>query len=189
MKKNRAIYKLFLYLSMVALTACNNETPQVIESTRLVPQTVVVTRVVPVTTVSTLESPTPTVTPQPTVDISYYNAVVVVVQYYTLIDHGLYKEAYQLLSPSNRNPDLEKYVADMENSFNVAKIITVQPVYKSAQHQSGIESSNKKIFILDVYLEGAGGMAGSVANGIHTYFVTVIQEDDEWKIHSVNTSP
>jgi hypothetical protein len=45
------------------------------------------------------------------------------------------------------------------------------------------------MFYTEIYSEGESGMAGSVENGVHTYFVTVIFENGEWKIYSANTAP
>jgi len=107
---------IFLILLIISLTlpACNLATLPVSEASRVVPQTIEVTRVIPQTVIATqfieIARATPMEatdhsgkTPQPGIDPAYYDGIIVITQYYTFLGHGLYEDAYLLLSSTGRS--------------------------------------------------------------------------------------
>jgi hypothetical protein len=201
--KNMFMHALILLLAFV-FTACTG-TIQTVEVTRLVPDTVEVTKIVPQTVIVTqLVQRTATIIPKTPIPVeirtdpdqstAYYDGIIVLAQYYTLLDQNLYEQAYQLLSPSRPNSkSLEEFVSGHEMvKIYTFKLTSVQPYYEWAKEQGSKpspDSETKKRFYIRVYAEGEGGMAGSVTNGVHTFFATLVWENGEWKIYSINTSP
>ena len=189
------LHKLFSILLLIyTLVACNSEPTQTIEVTRSIPQTVEVTRLVSQTEIATRivneiitatpDSPVVTEQPcQPNADALLIDGGIVIVQYYTLLDYGLFEEAYQLLSSSAQSPrSLEDFVAGAEMAFETVQIVTVQ--------FSSEDSDRQKQFYVEIVAEGEGGMSGSVPNGIVQHlWLKVIQENGEWRIDSFNTAP
>ena len=199
------IYRLALiWLLAFVFIACTGGT-QTVEVTRLVPQTVEVTKIVPQTVIVTQpvqrtatiipKTPMPVeIRTEPDQITAYYDGVIVLSQYYTLLDQRLYEQAYQLLSTSRPNAkSLEEYVTSHEMFIiYMYKLISAKPYYVWAEEQgskSSPDSETKKRFYIRVYVAGEGGWAGFGDNGVHTFFVTLVWENGEWKIYSINTSP
>ncbi len=185
-------------------TACTGRTqlievtrliPQTIEVTKIIPQTVVVTQIVQRTVAEIPKTPAPVeIKSEPDQNTAYYDGVIVLAQYYTLLDQRLYEQAYQLLSTSRPNAkSLKEYVAGNEMFIIYTyKLISAQPYYEWAEElgvNSSPDSENKKRFYIRVYAEGEEGWAGFGTNGVHTFFVTLVWENGNWKIYSINTSP
>lgn len=211
-RKTLKFYLCAILLSV--LTSCHN-TVQTIEATRLVPYTVEVTREIPPAIVPTqtkfptiVETQTrplitvpaketvigPVQTAQSNEKIAYYNGIRIIARYYTLLDQGLYDEAYKLLSPSMPHiKTLEDYVVGAKVAFKKVQILVVQPYYEWAEQQGYSvlqDSKEKKRFLTQIIAEGEGNMSGSAMNGeVQTLFITLLLEDSEWKIYSINTSP
>jgi hypothetical protein len=127
-------------------------------------------------------------------DDAYYDGIVVIAQYYTLFEHGLYEDAYQLLSSSRPHANsLEEFVTNSEMlKIKEMRIVTIRPYCESIsqlQTWTTPDPTNRKMFYAQVYVEGESGMAGAVENGVHTYFITIVLENGEWKIYSINTAP
>ncbi len=146
-------------------------------------------------TSSPIPSVTNTIQPDTSRDnTGYYDGIIVITQYYTLFELGVFEEAYQLLSPTRPHANsLEEFVTNSELlKIKKTKIVTIRPYYESIsqlQTWTTPDPINRRMFYAQIYVEGESGMAGSVENGIHTYFITVILESDAWKIYSVNTAP
>jgi hypothetical protein len=146
--------------------------------------------------VSSTEEPIPAATLDPgsVPDRSYYDSIIVIAQFHVLFNHGLYEQAYQLLSPFRRHAQsLEEFISDIE-TFEIVerRIVSIHPFYEGAlQIQSLLtpDPINRRKFYAQIYAEGKSGWAGSVPNGVHTYFITTVLEDSNWKIYSINTSP
>ena len=124
-------------------------------------------------------------------DQSYYDALVAIARYYTFFNHGFYEQAYQLRSSSSpRLESLEEYVAGIQ-LFNIKlrRAVEITPYYAPQWQRLCLTPDPVKgrTFYADIYAEGENGMAGSVTNGIHSYFINMILEDGEWKIYSVNS--
>ena len=191
---------IFMLLTAFSLlTACTGNAVKMVEVTRLVPQTVQVTRIIPhtvqPTAIVTLKIGTPVVIrTELNQNTAYYEGIIVLAQYYTLLDQRLFEQAYQLLSSSNQDATtLEEFLTGHEAvSVCTYKLISVQPYGDWAKNQGLkplLDTEIMKRFYIRVYAEGEEGMAGSVANGIHTFFATLVWENGEWKIFSINTSP
>jgi hypothetical protein len=183
-----------------ALTACSSSGAiQAVEVTRIVPQTIEVTRIVQQTAITTPVAEAVILSPtecQPVQDSGYYDGIIVITQYYTFLGHSLYEEAYQLLGPSatRHSPSLEDYVNMAKMSFKTVEIVAIQPLYewKKQQGEPSItpDSQIEKMFFVQIRAWGEGEMSGSVVSGtLQTLFVTVIQENGEWKIDSFATGP
>lgn len=209
------ILKFSLYLLLLSVSTSCLDVVRTVKVTQLVPYTIEVTRVVsptvdttkaklqtvtstpiiPITAVLSKETVIPS--PQPTklnINIDYYNGIVTIAQYYTLLDQGLYKEAYNLLSSSMPHiKTLENYVSGAKAAFKKVKIIVVQPYNEWAKQQGYIvpqDPMNKIKFFTQIIAEGEGNMSGSAMNGeVQTLFITLILENGEWKIYSISTSP
>lgn len=179
------------------LTACGNGSRaiQTVEVTRLVPQTIEVTKIVHQTAITTpvaeatILSPTGT---QPVQDSGYYDGIIVITQYYTFLGHGLYEEAYQLLSSSAQSPQsLDDYVTNTQRAFKTVEIIKIEPNYVAVEKQGGKakpDPIDKKRFAIQIKAWGQGKMSGSVESGsLQTLFLTLIQENGKWKIDSFAT--
>jgi hypothetical protein len=188
MKKKPSILVLTLSLIFVC-TACKK-----VEETRLVPQTVVVTRAVPKTMMAanivqeTPPNKSELVPPNcqesfNDIDPAYYDGIVVITQYYTFLGHGLYEEAYQLLSSAAQVYSLQDYIKNQKAAFKVVRIITVRPFYfQDNPYRSTSELKSNKWFSVAIYAEGEGGWSGSVPNGEQSFKVAITQENGVWKM-------
>lgn len=202
--KRTKLLTVILLLTFV-LTACSSGTiqtvevtrimPQPVEVTRIVQQTVIATRVVEESIATTPESAVSNATEtQPVQDSGYYDGIIVITQYYTFLGHGLYEEAYQLLSSSAQSPQsLEDYVTNKQSAFKTVEIIKIEPYYVAVEKQGGKakpDPVDKKRFAILIKAWGQGNMSGSVESGsLQTLFLTLIQENGKWKIDSFSTAP
>jgi hypothetical protein len=145
------------------------------------------------------ETPYPTqVAPAPidpafVYDLSYYDSLVAISQYYTLFNHGFYEDAYGLRSSFDDHlGSLDEWIALLKLAqIEENSVVEIYPLLESArqfQIRPTPEPMSRRMFYAQIYAEGANGMAGSVANGVHTYFITTLLENGRWKIYSVNTS-
>jgi hypothetical protein len=122
---------LFLLLALV-FSACNSNSSVTVTATQAIPQTATSTAPPrPATATWYLKTATPVLPTPPPDDIGYFDGVIIITQYYTFLDHGLYEEAYQLLSSSARDRlgSLEDYVAYQKSWFKELKIISIVPQY------------------------------------------------------------
>lgn len=203
MIKNPKILAVILLLTLL-LVACGAEAIQTVEVTRLVPQTIEVTRLVPPAGIAThANQAVVTITPKPEIlatadslyhlDRGYYDGIVVITQYYTLLGHNLYNEAYQLLGSSAKqhSPNLEDYVSMARQSFKAVEIVTIEPCTVWLELQGGHprpDSESEKCFAVEIRAWGEGGMSGSVISGeLQLLFLTLVLENGEWKIDSFAT--
>jgi len=188
-------------LSALVLAACGRGAIQTVEVTQLAPQTIEVTRVIPQTVIATQANVTSTekevisatIESQPTHDKGYYDGIVVITQYYTFLGHGLYEEAYYLLSSSAQSHhNLEDYIANAEGFFQRVEIITVEPyTVWSEQHGGPARPDTKEMkrFAVEIRAWGEGKMSGSAVSGdLQLLFLTLVLEDGKWKIDSFATA-
>jgi hypothetical protein len=127
-------------------------------------------------------------------DVAYYDGIVVIAQYYTLFEQGLYEEAFQLLSSSRPHANsLDEFIKNSEMlKIRKTKILHIQPLCEpisQLQTWTTPDPINRRMFYARIYAEGESGWVGSVPNGVHTYFITTVLENGEWKIYSVGTAP
>jgi hypothetical protein len=125
------------------------------------------------------------------VDQSYYDALAAIGRYYTFFNHGFYEQAYRLRSSSSPHlGSLEKYTADMQLSkIKVNRAVEITPFYAPQWRFPCLTPDPVKgrTFYAGIYAEGENGVAGSVSNGVHGYFINMVLENGEWKIYSVNS--
>jgi hypothetical protein len=135
---------------------------------------------------------TPTVTPIgwiPSDDVGYYEGIVAITQYYTLLGHGFYEEAFQLLSMSTqqRNSGLQDFVERGEEWYQKVEIVQILPHRVYVRELGAIprlyETIQHRIFRVQIRAWGKGNMSGAVMSGdLQTIHLDVILEGDEWKI-------
>ena len=198
--------KLIFYLLItVILVACNGNIVQTVEITRLVPQTVEVTRIIP-QPAATSESVT-LVTDLPSIKIqtdsisvpldpSYFDGFIVLTQFYTLLDHGLYEEAVSLFSSSKQNINgVEADIAYYESSMESVKIRFIIP-YDYWLAKQGIEPppsrKNEIRFVVGktvIYKGAAWNDNGTPVPHNETRFISLVLENGQWKIDEINSSP
>jgi len=206
--KHNKIAKWLLFV--FALAACRGGIPSV-KSTPNIPQTIEVTRLVPLKTATHLPE-IPASIPKPSVssvsvilqvdtktvqlDPAYFDGFVVLAQYYTLLDHGLYEEAYRLLSSSQqKRHSLGDYTDFYLHDLNGVKIIGIQPYdYWRAQDKMtplpAPVNELRFVVFLTTFHKGAAWNAGGTPTPYgYTGFESLILENDEWKIDEFNTSP
>lgn len=134
----------------------------------------------------------PTLNPGTVPDRSYYDGIVVIAQFHALFNYGLYKDAYELLSPFRRNlQSLDEFISDIK-TFGIIKrqIVSIRPFYEGTlqlQTFTTPDIDTRRMFYTEIYAEGKDGWAGSLPNGIHGYYITIILEKSNWKIYSINT--
>ncbi len=184
---------LWLMASLFLLTACTTNTPTVVEPTLVTPtQTLQVTKTPFPTFTTTPKVETPTLTPISSelvdMDPAYFDGIVVITQYYTFLDEGLFEEAYTLLSSEQqKRQSLEEYTKMKAMAFKTVKILKIQPYYYFAQHQgwkAAQETGDERQFYIQIIAEGEGGMSGSYLNGVvQSLFLSLIQEKSSWKIN------
>ena len=191
MKPKRSLPANYLILLMV-LVACNPANPSPLEVTRIVPQIVEATRLVTPMELPSTSNPGPTL-PFPTAsapnpDTAYYDGLVAITTYTTLLENGLNEKAYQMLCQDGQNNSLEEF---KRQKVSTVHILAAQP-YSDYARQAGIqplpETDTRLVFHLKVYVAGEGGMFGSVPNGIHNFRGWVVWEDGEWRVCGFGTS-
>jgi hypothetical protein len=197
MKKKSLEISVILLLAVV-LSACGSKSPQIANATPLVPQTAKATTAMPqsIAAPTIIETVPSKAVTQPYQDLGYYDGIVVITQYYTYLGHGLYEEAYQLLSSSARqhSPDIGEYVQNGKQWFRKVQIIAVRPLYVDVERQGGRysppDSLDEKRFMVQIIAWGEGRMSGSAVSGdLQELFITLAKENGEWKIKSLATAP
>lgn len=205
--KKKPLETLVILFFTVVLSACGSKLPQIVNATPLVPQTEKATIAMPQSVISTdpnqsiatptfIETVPSKVATQPYQDLGYYDGIVVITQYYTFLGHGHYEEAYQLLSSFARqhSPDIGEYVQNGKQWFRKVQIIAVRPLYVDVERQGGRysppDSLDEKRFMVQIIAWGEGRMSGSAVSGdLQELFITLVQENGEWKIKSFATAP
>jgi hypothetical protein len=203
MKKKSHKITFFLLLALV-MTACSDDISQTIEVKRSTPKVVEISQIIPTNTnplvisqVTITAKPKiiiPTMrSTQPYQDIGYYDGIITLTKYYTLLDHGFYEEAYQFYSSSKQHDSLEKFVENAKRWFVKVDIITIQPLYVNAAKYGGYpgqDSENRKRFYVQIIAWGEGRMTGSRVSGeLQTLFIALVKENGEWKINAFGTAP
>jgi hypothetical protein len=204
MKKKQVLSFSGLVLFFILLSACSPAKPQIVEVTRIVPQTVEVTRVVtqlvtptlmpqiPSSTSSTSASPTVQETTLPRNQI-HDQGIILITQYYTFLGHGLYSDAYQLLSSSFQRAESEQYYLEgVEPAFKKVKFNNIQPFLEWRDQQGPgyvPRPGDEYKFTVDIVAWGEGSMSGSVPSGQpQEFWITIVQENGVWKIDQFATA-
>jgi hypothetical protein len=185
---------------IVSMAACTGKAPEVIEVTRVVPQTVEVTRIAPQTVIATqivrvmaASTPEPVSTAAGTpglvdIDPVYFDGIIVITQYYTFLDLGLYKDAYQLLHSGRPHPQsLGDFLYGAEKAFKSVEIQTIQP-YNVWARRHGINTSGdpegQMRFYVEIIVEGEEGWWQSA--NVHFIF-SLARDNGKLRIFSQDT--
>ncbi len=183
----KMVYPFLLLLVIIAIAACSGNTTQTVEVTRLVLQTVQVTVVTtPVPSVSTSQISN-------SENAVYFEGIIVIAEYYKLLDQALYEDAYQLLgvSAKQHSPKLEDYIASSTRAYKSVKIVDIQPYdewIRQQGHEPLLDPELKNVFYVQIIAEGEGVMSGAAVSGeVQTLFITVVHEDSNWRIDSFST--
>ena len=125
-----------------------------------------------------LKTATPVLPTPPPDDIGYYEGIIIITQYYTFLGHGLYEEAYELLSSSRKERyPLEEYIENGKIWYKKVEILSIVP-----QH-SRRDSMIKRRFIVSFIAWGEGKMTGAAMSGeVQTGYITLVKENGEWKM-------
>ncbi|MBU1662491.1 MAG: hypothetical protein KKD28_13575, partial [Chloroflexi bacterium] len=119
--------KIWLIFTII-LTACNVIAVQTVEVIEIVTTKEILTQLTTASETATPEPKNYSEQEQQFITIEALNqGAIMLVQYYTLLDYGLYEEAYQLLSSSKQQRSLDDYIEMMEMAFVNVEIISVQP--------------------------------------------------------------
>ena len=192
MKFANRIMIILLFLLMT--TACNGKVVQTVEVTPMILQTIdEVPEFQPDTATSKQIYNTPDDT-QLVIGLDDYSGMVVVTQYYTLLGHGLYEDAYQLLSSSAKQfRSLDEYLKMAKLSFKAVEIVSILPYRVAVKNQGGQvhpDPENKKQFAGQIMAWGEGNMSGSRENGeLQDIFLELVNENGKWRINSFATAP
>ena len=196
---------------MLVLTGSCNETMQTIEVTRLVPNTVGVTEAnhqlnytqesYSLAATPDISATSPSIKIQTdsssiTMDPVYFDGLVVLAQYYTLLGHRLYEESYQLLSSSQQNRySFEEYKNFYTQDMKALEIRGIQP-YDYWRAQQGLSASpipanelRYVVFLTSFHSGAAWNEGGTPIPRNVTGFESLVLENGEWKIDEFNTSP
>lgn len=185
MKSRKSQTALFLMLALV-FSACSSNSSKTVQATQAIHQTdTASSQLRQATATWYLKTATPVLPTPPPDDIGYYEGIIAITQYYTFLGHGLYEEAYHLLSSSARERmgSLEDYIGYEKSWFKELKIISIVPQF----HRTN--SMNRRRFVVSIVVWGE--RESSENNDIgddYTLYVTLIKEDDVWKIEAFDTA-
>ncbi len=191
MNSRKSQTALFLLLALV-FSACNSNPSQIVRVTQTVSQTETATPR-QATATGRLKTATP-ILPTVSDDVGYYEGIIVITQYYTYLDVGLYEQAYRLLSVSAQGHSrLEEYVELASHIYAVVEIHSILPYYIAIEQQGGKtepDPINNRRFAVQIRSWGEGNESGPQPNGVlQDLFLGLILEDGKWKIDSFETAP
>jgi len=129
-------------------------------------------------------------------DAAYFDGIVVLTKYFTLLGHGLYEESYQMLSASQQKRyDFEGYSSFYAESYNSLEVDVIKP-YNYWLAQQGLppqpipENEIRYIIGMTAFHKGAAwNVGGTPTPYSSTGFVSLILENGEWKINEYNSAP
>jgi len=129
-------------------------------------------------------------------DPDYFDGLIILTEYYTLLDHGLYEESYQLLSSSQQKLyPLDTYVGFYKHDLKSIQIKGILP-YNYFLLRQGVPPMQdppnelRYFTFTTAYHNGpAWNDEGTPIPHDTTGFETLILENNEWKIDQLNTSP
>ena len=131
-------------------------------------------------------TPTPTETPEPThvAIMAQQDPAIAIVNYYTLIEMHLYKDAYLLLSNSERkNRPIDGFILGAEQSYQEVKVLKV------VQYNEWIKQNHIKmppaadnVYYVRLYVIGYNMAEMSPIHGIVETYVWTVRENGDIKI-------
>jgi hypothetical protein len=129
-------------------------------------------------------------------DPDYFKGLIILTEYYTLLDHGLYEESYQLLSAAQqKRTSFEDYVAYHSTDTKALEIKGILP-YNYDRIQKGLPARQippgelRYFVFVTIYHNGLTWNKGSIPMpDDKTGFQALVLENNEWKVDKFNTSP
>jgi len=120
----------------------------------------------------TLAAP-PTIDPALVSDVSYYDSLVRISEYYTLFSHGFYKDAYDLNSSLVEHPPTYENLVTSTRLLQIKerRIVAIYPLLEATQKVTidpTPDPMRRRDFLAQLDTEGVNGMAESVTIGGHT---------------------
>ncbi len=111
--------------------------------------------------------------------------MIVITQYFTFLGHGLYEEAYQLLSSYERQQtvSLEEYKKNGKRWYEKVEIISIVPQYDRT------DTMDKRQFKVTFISRGEERLSGAGVSGMQqTIFLTLVRESGGWRIDTFSTA-
>ena len=130
-----------------------------------------------------------------TSDQGYFMGVLVISEYYTLLDNGLQEEAYKMLSlEAQKATPRSQYVEAQKKNITSVQIITVEPL-RVWMEQQGIEYRamdlvNRINFYVQIRVSAEENTPASAKTGeLQTLYLTLVLTEPEhaWKIDTFAT--
>lgn len=119
--------------------------------------------------------------------------------YYVFMSAQKYSEAYQLLSPLRPHLNaIEEFVSRAEELYKSYELGSVEslPIWVSTtfaneptRNKTVVENDRCKRFAVEVKVEYKQGQVGAGPSGTYSYALTVIKDEDGWKIVQIDTIP
>ncbi len=194
-------------LFVLIMTACRGVTSSNIAETPCIPQTVEVTRIVQHSAIApefdTTTASKETVVPSTSLIVhagassielnpAYFDGVIVLLQYYTFLDDGLYEEVLPLYSTllfrktggKNFEADLKSVKLNFIRPYDYWCILSGWPL------QPISENEIRYIVGTTVFHKApAWNVRGTPQPDNRTSFVSLVLENDQWKLNELNSSP
>lgn len=130
-----------------------------------------------------------------TSDQGYFMGVLVISEYYTLLDNGLHEEAYKMLSlDAQKATPRSQYVETQKKNLKSVQIITAEPL-RVWKEQQGIEYRatdlvNRINFYVQIKVSAEENTPASAQTGeLQTLYLTLVLTEPEhlWKIDTFAT--
>jgi hypothetical protein len=116
--------------------------------------------------------------------------------YFAYLDDGNCKQAYQLLASARANAqDLTTYVKGCQDAWAGARVVSIRSMGEWLAER-GVTPSPDQVGSLDqpryaveVDMQWKEGWVPVVPAGVNLQFITLVQEDGEWKLLEIGTGP
>ncbi|MCU0487595.1 MAG: hypothetical protein MUE67_01435 [Anaerolineales bacterium] len=122
----------------------------------------------------------------------YFDGVMVLTRYYTLLEHGLYKEVLPLYSSSL----LKNYGGkNIEVDLKSVKLKGIQPysywLAQTGQSPQKIPENEIRFIVYITWFHNAPAwnLEGTPQPDEQTRFISLIRENGEWKLYELQSSP
>jgi hypothetical protein len=168
-------------------TVATSSPPPAVELTRVV-QKPAATKTVALALPVTIQVDSSTVLLEP----DYFDGVIVLTRYYTLLEHGLYKEVLPLYSSSL----LKSYGGkNIEVDLKSVKLKGIQPysywLAKTGQSPQQIPENELRYIVYITWFHNAPAwnVGGTPQPDEQTRFISLIRENGEWKLYELQSSP
>jgi hypothetical protein len=195
-------YGFLIHIAVLSLalsfSACKpNENQKQIEVTRVIRQTVEVTRVVQngdIQSAPTVITPTTEKSSDIEEERETNKAEIMVIEYYLLLKHGLYNDAYNLLNPSfTQKPSFDQYSEQMSVIYNNLDILYIEPftvwAARNRIHEFAMSKDLNYIYV-ELVAWSKGDKPSEGTSGVEQHmFLKLKREENGWTILSFATNP